>query len=461
MDGEGPHVVDLFERPVRLAEILDELPLAVVVLDRERRVTLLNRTAEALIGIDPTEARGLRCRDVLRCDLCVRDCPALQAAGSTGPLVRTGDLISHDRRKIDVRVSSVALRDADGEVVGFMEGFEDISRRQALNGRAAAPFGCGQIIGRSTAMEHVFRIVPMIAQTDSSVLITGETGTGKDLLAETVHEASPRATGPFVKVNCGALPETLLESELFGHAKGAFTGASEAKLGRIRLAHNGTLYLTEIGDLPLHLQVKLLTFLDDKTVYPLGTNRGVHANVRVIAATHRNLEEMVHRHEFREDLLYRLNVVRLHLPPLRERDDDVLLLLDHFLQELASRFGTRIRGWSAPARKLLGGYSFPGNVRELRNIVEYAVNVCREEVVDVDHLPAYLTEPRRDSAPAPVREDRPRETPPSPASWAEVERQMILDALVQSGGRRGKAAEILGWGRSTLWRKLKEHGISD
>jgi DNA-binding NtrC family response regulator len=267
-----------------------------------------------------------------------------------------------------------------------------------------------------------------------------------------------------VKVNCGALPESLLESELFGHTKGAFTGAVADRPGRVQLANGGTLYLTEIGDLPLSLQVKLLTFLDDKVVYPLGGTKGVSLDVRIVAATHRDLEEMVERGRFRQDLLFRLNVVRMHLPPVRDRHEDAELLLDHFARKFATSFGKRVPRFSKATHELLLGYAYPGNVRELRNIVEYATNLCQEDRIRRHHLPRYLLEER--AAPL-AKLERPPSVDPAPAgvgadeSWPEVERRMILDALVQARGRRGRAAEILGWGRSTLWRKMKRYGIDD
>jgi two-component system response regulator AtoC len=309
----------------------------------------------------------------------------------------------------------------------------------------------------------------LLSQSDSAILIFGETGTGKDLLAEAVHQASNRAKGPFVKVNCGALPETLLESELFGHRKGAFTGAVENKPGRFRLAHNGTLYLTEIGDLPLPLQVKLLTFLDDKVVYPLGSAKGFQADVRIIAATHRNLDLMVKESKFREDLMFRLNVVRLHLPPLRERGDDIRLILDYFMNKFATRFNKKINGLSKKSLKILLDYPFPGNVRELRNIIEYAVNMCPKGQIQSTHLPTYLSEtkyyydrstPETGGVPEWGASDVKSASEHSgQKTWASLERDMIIKALVKSKGRRNKAADMLGWGRSTLWRKIKQYKI--
>ena len=307
------------------------------------------------------------------------------------------------------------------------------------------------------------------------MLITGETGTGKDLLAEEIHNASARSDGPFVKVNCGALPDTLLESELFGHTKGAFTGADQNKPGRFRMAHGGTLFLTEIGDLPLPLQVKLLSFLDDKVVYPLGSSKGFHTDVRVVVATHRDLEAMVSQKLFRQDLLYRLNVIRLHLPPLRERGGDIPLLQDHFLKKLQTRFGKKVEGFSDNAQALLKAYPYPGNVRELRNLIEYAVNFCDGKLIRTRHLPGYLLQPAAPpqtaelscaapqsgtpSAPPDTPAAPPGQAPPPPVNWTDMERAMILDALRRAGGKKSRAAELLGWGRSTLWRKMKHHDL--
>ena len=471
---DPPRILGLFDGLVDLDSVLDGMPVGVVLLDAKRRVVTANLAFEILTGYGRSEARGIHCRFILRSDLCLKQCPASRAGEKGERSVSEGDIIGKDRKKLPVRLSAIPLTDADGRLMGFLETVEDLSRFRVRDQTVPGAYRFEEIIGRSRRMEELFRVLPMIAQTDSAVLITGETGTGKDLVAETVHRSSMRSSGPFVKVNCGALPETLLESELFGHKKGAFTGAVEDKLGRIRLAHKGALYLTEIGDLPLSLQVKLLTFLDDKTVHPLGSTKTYPADVRIIAATHRDLERMVAEGIFREDLLYRLNVVRLPLPALRERDEDVGLLLDHYLNQFARRFSKQIKGFSPHARRMLERYAYPGNVRELRNIVEYAANLCQSERIGTEHLPAYFLNPRNIT-----KHETPAEKPPVSifdaepeqfgagngegwkVNWETVERKLILDALVKAKGRRSKAAEILGWGRSTLWRKIRQHGIDD
>jgi transcriptional regulator with PAS, ATPase and Fis domain len=429
----------------------------------------MNRTLEGLTGFMQRDAVGIPCAHILRSDICVTGCPLLDLKKGSGPTCMEGDIVNRDRQKIPVRITFAPLRDAEGRITGFIEALEDIRFLRSHDEQMGQPYGFGHLIGRSQKMERLFQILPIIAQSDSSVLITGETGTGKDFVAEAIHQASSRGKDPFIKVNCGALPETLLESELFGHQKGAFTGAVDTKPGRFRLAHNGTLYLTEIGDLPLSLQVKLLTFLDDKIVQPLGSTKSFQVNVRVIAATHRDLERMVREGRFREDLLFRLNVVRLILPPLRERGDDVRLMLDHFINKYVAQFQKPIKGFSSKALKVLLDYPYPGNVRELRNIVEYALNICQEEQIQLRHLPAYITEPRSRERERDEREAEPvvpsfvsaagLEDDTGVVDWPTMERKMIMDALVKAKGRKSKAAALLGWGRSTLWRKLKQYGI--
>ncbi|TYT76087.1 sigma-54 interaction domain-containing protein [Desulfobotulus mexicanus] len=454
------HINHLFQTDLDFQKFLNHIPMGVFVTDREKRIICVNHGFEALTGFSSDQALGLPCRDILRSRQCMLHCPVKKAMETGESQSIETDIISRDRQRIPVRITAAPLCDSHGKTRGFLETLEDLRPLKQLGEKQNKAFSFSSLIGRSPQMEKIFQILPVLAQSDASVLITGETGTGKDLVAEALHQSSERARGPFVKVNCGALPETLLESELFGHMKGAFTGAQENKPGRFRLAHGGTLFLTEIGDLPLSLQVKLLTFLDDRIIFPLGSTRGFPANVRIVAATHRNLENMVREKTFRQDLLFRLNVARVHLPPLREREDDVRLLLDHFLTTFNRQLKKSIRGYAPEALGILLAYSFEGNVRELRNIVEYAMNVCAGSTINTCHLPAYLTctvsgqETTQDKKPSVMLHQGNPE-----ASWNTVERQMILNALIQAGGRKSKAATLLGWGRSTLWRKIKQYGI--
>lgn len=465
---QWPACAGLLERPVALERLFDSIPVGIIILDRDRNIVFSNQASQSLTGYSRQEAIGISCRYIVRSRTCDRNCPLANLdADSEGVSVET-DILNRNRQRISVRVTSAPLADSDGKLVGYIESIEDIQLLKKLDKQVGQDPSFGQIIGQSPAMQKIFHVLPAIATTDSSVLITGETGAGKDFLAEAIHNASERAAGSFIKVNCGALPETLMESELFGHVKGAFTGAFENKPGRFKLAHNGTLYLTEIGDLPLQAQVKLLMFLDDQIVFPIGGVKGVRINARVIAATHRNLEAMAKEGRFREDLLFRLNVVRLHLPPLRERRDDALLLMDHFLAAMVARLNKRITGFSPEARKVLTEYEYPGNVRELRNLIEYAANVCEGQKIEVQHIPSYVLHgPVASPSPnvpeeeleAPRRMAAPAESHRGNETWADVERRMIMEALIKAGGRKQEAADILGWGRSTLWRKIRKHGI--
>jgi PAS domain S-box-containing protein len=451
---------------VALPQFLDEIPVGVMVFGPDRRVLLINRALEALTGFLSREAYGIPCSYILRSNLCLQGCQMKLVGETSEPVCAEANIINRNRQKIPVRLTTGPLLDTKGNLVGFVKSVEDLRSCEDVIDESKKSFLFGKMVGRSQEIQRIFSVIPVVAQTDSSVLITGQTGTGKDFVAEAIHQASDRAKGPFIKVNCGALPESLLESELFGHQKGAFTGATDNKPGRFRLAHNGTLYLTEIGDLPLNLQVKLLSFLDDKVLHPLGSTKGIHVDVRMIAATHRNLEQMVRQGTFREDLLFRLNVVRLHLPPLLKRGDDIKMLINHFLQTFSPRFKKKVTEVHEDARQILLNYPYPGNVRELRNIIEYAVNICDGNTILPEHLPTYILEysPEENGAPearrlvpdSPVAQ-RPVESPGM--SWAETERKMIMEAMVKAQGRRAEAAKILGWGRSTLWRKLKRYGL--
>ncbi|MBW2369857.1 MAG: sigma 54-interacting transcriptional regulator [Deltaproteobacteria bacterium] len=464
-----PRINNLFNIPINFFELLDEIAIGIVILDLNRKIVVMNQALKALIGFSQKEFFGVSCAHILRSNVCLYDCPMLHINEKSGPKCTEGNLINRDRQLIPISITSAPLKNFNGKLVGFLETVEDISLLRKLDEKSSHAYKFNNIIGRSPEMEKIFQILPSLAQSDSSVLITGETGTGKDMVAETIHQTSSRAKGPFVKINCGALPETLLESELFGHRKGAFTGAVENKPGRIQHANNGTLYLTEIGDLPISLQAKLLTFLDDKEVFPLGSVKGFTANVRIVAATHRNLEQWVNDGRFRKDLLFRLNVIRLHLPPLRSREGDIQLLLDHFLNTLSTHLDKKIQGLSRKTLNILKNYNYPGNVRELKNILEYAVNICGDRHIKPKHLPSYLVDSDpfdvafTEQQPATLfvaKTDGSRFVRPVPdQNWPDIEKQMIVEALIKAGGRKNKTAVSLGWSRSTLWRKMNQYGI--
>ena len=318
----------------------------------------------------------------------------------------------------------------------------------------AATQGCGDMIGSSAAMQRIYDLVERVAPTDASVLVAGESGTGKELVARALHKRSPRAQGPFVAINCAAMPDTLLESELFGHVKGAFTDARNARPGLFVQANGGTLFLDEIGELSLALQPKLLRALQERKVRPVGSDQEVPFDARILAATNRDLESAAVEHRFREDLYYRINVITIDVPPLRARGQDILLLAQHFVQHFASTFGKQVRGMSKPAAEKLLSYGWPGNVRELQNCVERAVALTRFEEILIEDLPTKVQNYKRTHVV--LDSGDPSELVP----LDELERRYILRVLEALNGNKSLASQTLGLDRKTLYRKLQQYGAS-
>ncbi len=331
-------------------------------------------------------------------------------------------------------------------VVGI---FEDRSLIHHLEKKIYQQFTCGDIISRDPKMERILALIPLVADRDVTVLIQGPTGSGKDLLAKVIHEQSSRSKGPYIKVNCAAIPETLLESEMFGYARGAFTGALQDKPGLFQLADKGTIFLDEIGDLPLALQAKLLRVLEDKEFYPLGAKKTVKVDVRILAATNQDLEMMIGERKFREDLFYRLNVIRLELPPLRERLKDIPLLIDNFLKKNNLEKGKQIRRFEETALNILLHYDYPGNIRELENIIEHACLLCPGDHIQVDHLPLFLQ-------PLPFTQ---KKGLLSVKKRTLDEEGLIRDTLKATHWNRQETARALKMDRTTLWRKMKHFDL--
>jgi len=325
---------------------------------------------------------------------------------------------------------------------------------RALKEGLGADFDTGDIIGRSRVMMELLETVALVAPTEATVLITGESGTGKELIASAIHFNSPRRKNPFIKVNCAAITETLLESELFGHEKGAFTGADRRKEGRFRLAHGGTIFLDEISEMSMAMQAKLLRVIQEKEIQRVGGEETLNVDIRVIAATNRDLKEEIEAGRFREDLYYRLNVVTLPVPPLKERREDVPLLAQDFLERFAEKNRKRIKGFTPQAMDRMVRYGWPGNVRELMNAVERGVILCQGEYVSELDFPISVGEGLPPTRETPEIEDMPAEL-----SLAEVERTTILKTLESSGGNKSEAARRLGITRRTLHRKLKKYGM--
>jgi PAS domain S-box-containing protein len=430
--------------------ILESISDGVFTVDPDWRVTSFNRAAEAITGIRREQAIGRPCCEVFRASLCETDCALRQTFATGRPVVgRSAFIVRADGERLPISVSTAVLRDARGRIVGGAETFRDLSAVEELRKELTGRFEIGDFVSRSPAMRRVFDILPQVAASDCTVLIQGETGTGKELLARAVHHAGPRERRPFVAVNCAALPETLLESELFGYKAGAFTGAQRDKPGRFALAEGGTLFLDEIGDLSPPLQVKLLRVLQDKTYDVVGGTTPQRADVRVIAATHRDLERRVGEGSFRADLYYRINVVRIEIPPLRERRADVPLLVEHFVARLNRLQGKAIRGVHPEVLGLLMAYDFPGNVRELENVIEHAFVLCDGGRLELRHLPPHFLARRGSGAASPAIRDAAR----------AAQAALILEALEQHGNDRLATAGALGIHKSTLHRKIRALGL--
>ena len=443
---------DCVDNPL-ICAILESISDGVFTVDTNWRITSFNRAAEHITGVSRKTAIGRPCCEVFRADACEAACPLRRTMESGKSIVnRTAFIVSADGRRIPVSISTAILKDATGRIIGGAETFRDLSVEQELKDKLEnAP---RTIVSHSPAMRHILGMLPDVAASDATVLIRGETGTGKELLARAIHDASPRCSGPFVAVNCGALPDTLLESELFGFKKGAFTDAKADKPGRFALAEGGTIFLDEIGDVSPMLQVKLLRVLQERAYEPLGGTKSVHANVRVITATHRELEALIGEERFRSDLYYRINVVRLDLPPLRERPEDIALLADYFIRHFNRLRGAEVSGLSAESLSALQHYAFPGNVRELENFIERAFVLCRHGAILPKHLPVMSH--------MPAIPDTARTHPSTPLaeSSGQAEAEAVRAALERHHYNRVAAAESLGIHKSTLHRKIRALGIA-
>jgi PAS domain S-box-containing protein len=431
--------------------ILESISDGVFTVDRQWRITSFNRAAEEITGVTRKAAIGRRCSEVMRSSMCGESC-ALQRTLKTGkPIIgRSGYIIDADGNRIPISISTAVLRDGNGRVIGGAETFRDLSEVEALRRELEGKFRVGDLSSCSPLMQRVFEVLPAIAASPSTVLVLGETGTGKELVARTIHTLSPRNLGPFVALNCGALPDTLLESELFGYKAGAFTGAHKDKPGRFALAKGGTLLLDEIGEVSPALQVRLLRVLQDWTYEPLGATRSETADVRVIVATNKDLAEEVRQGRFREDLYYRVNVVRVELPPLRRRKEDIPLLVDLFISRFNHLQGKTVPGIAAESLSLLMAHDWPGNIRELENAIEHAFILCSNGYIGIPHLPAELT--ARGAKADPDSDMR--------TAHDLLDAQAIRAALERHAFNRLAAARDLGIHKTTLFRKVKKLGIS-
>ncbi|MFH2220269.1 MAG: sigma 54-interacting transcriptional regulator [Pseudomonadota bacterium] len=431
--------------------ILDSIADGVFTVDLDRKITSFNKAAEQITGIQKDQAVGRYCWEVFKASICERQCSMLQTIESGNPIINHSIFIINSKGdRIPVSISTAILKDDTGTVIGGVETFRDLSVVEELRKELAGQHSFMDIISKNREMQRLFGMLELISETDSTVLLEGESGTGKELFARAIHSLSHRKKGPMVTVNCGAIPDTLLESELFGYKAGAFTDAKKDKPGRIARAENGTFFLDEIGDISPLIQVRLLRVLQNKVYEPLGSTKSEQANVRIVTATNKNLENLVKKGEFREDLFYRINVVKLVLPPLRNRKEDIPLLAQHFLRKFSHLRGKEIQDITPGAMSLLMSHGFPGNIRELENIIEYATVVCKNHLIDIDHLPENLRRKPTDTIRLANETSR-----DNAFSLNDIERALIFEALKKNNWNRKVTAARMGIHPSTLWRKIK------
>jgi PAS domain S-box-containing protein len=435
-----------------LETILGSVADGVFTVDRQWRVTSFNKAAERITGIPASEAIGKKCRDVFHADVCEQRCALQRTLESGREIIDVpARILSNKGRSIPISLSTALLKDAAGSLLGAVETFRDLSALEQLRREIRQQYTFEDIVGKSKGMRKIFAILPDIAESDATVLIEGPSGSGKELLARAVHSYSLRRRKPLVAVNCGALPESLFESELFGYAQGAFTDAKRNKAGRLALAEGGTLFLDEVSELSPATQVKLLRVLQEREYEPLGSVKSIRSNVRVVAATNTRLAELVSSGRFRDDLYFRLAVVRLSVPSLNERREDIPYLVEHFIAKFNAKRGKNIEDVTPRCMALFMRHEFTGNVRELENVIEYAFVLCHDRQIDVHHLP----EDFQNLAPASA-ESAPSQTL-SRLKWAEAD--AVLAALRRNKHDIGRTARDLKVSRTTLWRKMKRYGI--
>lgn len=430
--------------------ILESISDGVFTVNHDWRIMSFNRAAEDITGIPREEAVGRYCWEVFRSNMCEGDCALKRTMKVGKSFVSTSTyIINSDKKRIPIAVSTAVLKDENGVVLGGVETFRDNSVVEELRRELSGTVTLGDMVSRSRMMKEIFALLPQIAESDSTVLIEGETGTGKGMLARAVHSLSRRKESSFVALNCGALPDTLLESELFGYKAGAFTNASKDKPGYFDAASGGTILLDELGETSAAFQVKLLRVLEEKEFQPLGSVESRQADVRVIAATNRELSKLVEQGGFRRDLFYRINIVKLQLPPLRDRKEDIPLLIDRFIEKMNRVRGTGVKGIDEAALELLLKHDYPGNIRELENIIEHVFILCSQGQVQLTHLPASL----KNSSPEKT------ENTTFKSSIHSTEAEIIFATLERNNFNRLAAAKELGMHKSTLFRKIKKYHL--
>ena len=442
--------------------VVDTIQDGIMIVDEDGVIISVNQAFENITGYSKEEMLGKSC-SMLNCDAC--EIAREQNGRHHCLMFKQGShrmkkcaLMRKDGSYVHIVKNASVLRDTEGGVMGAVETITDVSELikkdnqiEAYRRELKAENGFHGILGTSVAMQQVFDLIANAAQSDAPVIVYGESGTGKELVAKAIHELGTRKHKPFIKVNCAALNESLLESELFGHVKGAFTGAHKDRKGRFEAAQGGNIFLDEIGDLSLSTQVKLLRVLEEKVIERVGDNRPIRIDARIISATNKDLNRLIRQGLFREDLFYRINVIPLSAPPLRERIGDIALLAESFFRRVQLKSGKEIQGISKEALKLLMEYPWPGNVRELKSVFEFAFVSCQENLIQPHHLPPNL-----------YKESNPPDIPTKAVDNLEdLRRQELMKALVESGGNQSEAAKLLGVSRVTIWKRMKRFGINN
>ncbi|MDW7773518.1 MAG: sigma 54-interacting transcriptional regulator [Desulfobulbaceae bacterium] len=432
--------------------ILDSVTDGVFTVDRNLLITSFNKALEKITGYTTEEVLGRKCNEIFGTEICgTENCPmAVAISSGSSPAASNIHITGKEGNRVPVNIIANALTDDRGNVLGGVETIRDLSEITELRRKLSLEKSDQGILTRSPKMQRILSVLPEFAKSDATILVLGESGTGKELIAQAIHAESNRKDHPFVAVNSGALPDTLLESELFGYKAGAFTDARKDRKGRFAAAEEGTLFLDEIGDISPAMQVKLLRVIQSKTYEPLGSNQPVRTDVRIIAATNRNLEAMVQEGTFREDLYYRLNVVKIDLPPLRERMEDMPLLVDHFIDKLNRQRNRHVEGISEEVLSILIRHDYPGNIRELENIIEYAFILCHDGLIMPHHLPEWLTKDYDENL-----------SIAGPLSLKDLERKAIIDSLKRNDFKKMKTCRELGISKDTLRRKIAAYEISD
>ncbi|MCP4757810.1 MAG: PAS domain S-box protein [Proteobacteria bacterium] len=440
----------LLDTKQNLKSILDNLLDGVMAHTKDRIIFFFNKAAEVITGYKREHLLGKDCHDVFPGRFCGGDCEFCETSTHKNKRTvseKTIDFKKRDGRKRILKMSIMPLSDDNMANIGALLSFKDLTELEIFRDKVKHHHSIGPLVGKDPKMLEVFEQIAEVAPVTASILLLGESGTGKEMVAKAIHETGPRSNRPFVAVNCGALPEGVLESELFGHVKGAFTGAIRDKKGRFELADGGTILLDEISELPPPMQVKLLRVLQEQSFDKVGGEKQVKVNVRVISATNRPLKQLMKQKQFRKDLYYRLCVVPITLPPLKERRLDIPMLAEHFLEQIGAQMKSSILSISNEAIDVLSRYSWPGNVRELRNAIEYSHVKCNDNLIRIEHLPPEIT-------------DNLRKKRKKPGPNLRLKKEDILTALSKTDGNRREAAKVLKVSRATLYRYLEIYGLT-